>query len=110
VGAAGRLLRAAPAPPAPTLDPGRPDPRSLLWLLSTRLGTLLLGGRHAFVPRWPFLLPFTQLPLANRQRILSSWAASRLGTLRKVGGRGQGGPGQLGAGQPSSLEPSLRRP
>lgn len=50
--------------------------RSMLLLLSTRIGTFIMGGFLSLSPRFPFLHRFSQLPLEKRQRIVRSWATS----------------------------------
>lgn len=57
----------------------------LLWLLTTRLGTLILCGRAA-ITRWPFLQPFAALGVTQRQAAITSWRTSPLAKLRQVCG------------------------
>ena len=57
----------------------------VLWVLSTRVGTLLLGGRHALVS-WlpPFCQSFDRLPVRRREALLLSWKRSPLMPLKQV--------------------------
>ncbi|CAI6008769.1 unnamed protein product [Closterium sp. NIES-65] len=66
---------------------------TVLWLLSTRLGTLLLAGRRAFTRRPPFVQPFAKLSPQAREAVLLQWSVSSnflLRTVFKVGSRGGG--------------------
>ncbi|CAO2820078.1 unnamed protein product [Amaranthus hypochondriacus] len=51
--------------------------RLLLFVLSTRIGTFVLGGKLSLSPSFPFLLKFSELPLHKRQQLAlslySSW-------------------------------------
>ncbi|GJP64518.1 hypothetical protein CLOP_g21494 [Closterium sp. NIES-67] len=51
--------------------------KTILWLLTTRLGTLLLAGRRALTPRPPFLQPFPKLSPQAREAVLLRWSVSR---------------------------------
>ena len=52
---------------------------TVLWLLATRLGTLLLTGKPTLT-----LSAFSDLPFEARQRIVQAWAASPLPVFRKL--------------------------
>jgi len=54
----------------------------LFWLLNTRFGTIILGGRAAFHPVTPAAFP--DLPKANRERILINWSQSSIAKFRKA--------------------------
>ena len=56
----------------------------ILRLLATRLGTLLLAGAGCLTAHWPCVLAFPELPVAQRQAVLLSWAHSRLAVFRMV--------------------------
>jgi long-chain-alcohol oxidase len=55
---------------------------TLFWLLNTRFGTAILGGRAAFNPITPVAFP--DLPRANRERILQNWSQSSTTKFRKA--------------------------
>ncbi|KAH7617681.1 hypothetical protein Ndes2526B_g07546 [Nannochloris sp. 'desiccata'] len=55
---------------------------TLFWLLNTRFGTIILGGRAAFHPITPAAFP--DLPMANRERILLNWSQSSTTKFRKA--------------------------
>ncbi|CAI5472053.1 unnamed protein product [Closterium sp. Yama58-4] len=57
---------------------------TVLWLLSTRLGTLLLAGRRAFTWRPPFVQPFVKLSPQAREAVLLRWSVSSNFLLRTV--------------------------
>ncbi|PHT86337.1 Long-chain-alcohol oxidase FAO1 [Capsicum annuum] len=48
--------------------------RIIVFLLSTRLGTLLLCGRVCLDKRWPFVHNFTELSLKDRETLLQRWS------------------------------------
>ncbi|GAB2222373.1 hypothetical protein Drorol1_Dr00013589 [Drosera rotundifolia] len=50
--------------------------RLALWMLSSSLGTLIMGGRAGFSSQFPYVKKFSRLPLEKRQRILLSWSLS----------------------------------
>ncbi|GMH15900.1 hypothetical protein Nepgr_017741 [Nepenthes gracilis] len=56
--------------------------RLSLWLLSTRIGTLILGGKASLSPHFPYLDKFSRLSLGRRQRILLSLSRSCFFHLR----------------------------
>ncbi|KAJ4955942.1 hypothetical protein NE237_012725 [Protea cynaroides] len=51
--------------------------RLILWLLSTRLGTLLICGFLCFGSRWPFIHKFSEISLQKRELILINWSKER---------------------------------
>lgn len=64
--------------------------RRLLQVMAYRLPMLLLAGRHCLSSRWPFVLTFPQMPIAQRHAMLMSWACSPLPELRQVGSEPEG--------------------
>ncbi|KNA22545.1 hypothetical protein SOVF_032990 [Spinacia oleracea] len=70
-------------------DKGLPEAvmlvRVVLWLISTRLGTLLLCGFICLDKKWPYINNFSNLPTEKRERILQNWSSHRfLSSLRLV--------------------------
>ena len=70
------------------LTSGREDRHLLdhrvLTLLTWRIGTFLLCGFSALVGRFPFVAPFAELPVAQREMVLQSWATSSMAKFRKA--------------------------
>ncbi|KAG0627677.1 hypothetical protein M758_2G219900 [Ceratodon purpureus] len=58
--------------------------RVFLWLLSTRLGTVILGGRASLIWQFPFCQSFSNLPRSNQETILRRWSLSMFASLRAV--------------------------
>ena len=56
----------------------------LFGLLEWRAGTLALGGTAALTWQFPFCAAFADLPHAQREQLLLSWANSRLLVFQKV--------------------------
>lgn len=51
--------------------------RLLLYMLSTRLGTLVLCGTNSIVGEFPYLQAFPHLPFHKREQSMRRWATSR---------------------------------
>nr|PNR46442.1 hypothetical protein PHYPA_013561 [Physcomitrium patens] len=58
--------------------------RVFLWLLSTRIGTLILGGRASLTTQFPFFQSFAYLSTDKQEDILRGWSLSTLGAFRAV--------------------------
>ncbi|GLJ25898.1 hypothetical protein SUGI_0496460 [Cryptomeria japonica] len=58
--------------------------RTILWLLSTSLGTFLLAGRQSFATEFPFVQRFGNLPLEKREKVLLDWSTSSFSLFRTV--------------------------
>lgn len=59
--------------------------RVVLWLLGTRLGTLMLCGSASFSGTFPFINRFADISLGKREQILPTWSKQRsLSLLRLV--------------------------
>ena len=56
----------------------------VLTLLTWRIGCLLLCGASALVGSFPFVAPFAELSLTQREIVLQSWATSSIASFRKV--------------------------
>lgn len=50
--------------------------RLMLFMLSTRLGTFVFGGKHSLSLRFPFFLKFSELSLEKRQQLVLSMSTS----------------------------------
>ncbi|CAI8603133.1 unnamed protein product [Vicia faba] len=51
--------------------------RVILWMLSTRFGTLLLCGSLCHTKKWPFINTFSNISLQNREIVLQKWFKHR---------------------------------
>ncbi|KAI9094775.1 hypothetical protein K1719_026581 [Acacia pycnantha] len=51
--------------------------RVILWMLATRLGTLLLCGSLCFTDAWPFINNFSKISLKKREKIVQKWLKHR---------------------------------
>ncbi|WVY96243.1 hypothetical protein V8G54_028394, partial [Vigna mungo] len=51
--------------------------RLILWMLSTRLGTLLLCGSLCLSKKWPYIYNFSNISLDNREKVLQKWFKHR---------------------------------
>ncbi|KAE8660078.1 Long-chain-alcohol oxidase FAO1 [Hibiscus syriacus] len=47
--------------------------RAVLMILSTRVGTLLLCGRHCLGDKWPFINRFSCITVEKREKIIQMW-------------------------------------
>ncbi|KAL9331323.1 hypothetical protein ACSQ67_000933 [Phaseolus vulgaris] len=54
--------------------------RLILWMLSTRLGTLLLCGTLCLSKKWPCIHNFSNISLDNREKVLQKWFKHRFFT------------------------------
>uniref|UniRef100_A0A7N0UUF2 Long-chain-alcohol oxidase n=2 Tax=Kalanchoe fedtschenkoi TaxID=63787 RepID=A0A7N0UUF2_KALFE len=58
--------------------------RLVLWLLSTRIGTVLLCGTLCLGRKWPFLCRFADMPVVQREKVLQWWTRQRFLTPIRV--------------------------
>ncbi|KAJ7954681.1 Long-chain-alcohol oxidase [Quillaja saponaria] len=58
--------------------------RVVLWMLSTRLGTLLLCGSLCLADKWPFISKFSHVSLEKREKVLQNWLKHRFLTPIRV--------------------------
>ncbi|KAL5225286.1 hypothetical protein ABZP36_011925 [Zizania latifolia] len=49
----------------------------VLWVLSTRVGTLLLCGRQSLTVEFPFVRRFADMPAPRREAALQRWSSAR---------------------------------
>ncbi|KAG6512154.1 long-chain-alcohol oxidase FAO2-like [Zingiber officinale] len=56
----------------------------VLWLLATRLGTLVLCGSLCLCSSFPFIRKFSEMPLENREQVLKSWNKQKYFTLLRI--------------------------
>ncbi|KHN02487.1 Long-chain-alcohol oxidase FAO2 [Glycine soja] len=49
----------------------------VLWILSFRLGTLLLCGRLSLDWKWPFIRKFSEISLEKREQIFRNWTREK---------------------------------
>ncbi|KAK8684648.1 hypothetical protein V6N13_040664 [Hibiscus sabdariffa] len=54
--------------------------RIVLLLLSSRMGTLLLCGRHCLGGKWPYINRFSSMTLSKREQVLQAWFKHRIFT------------------------------
>ncbi|PIN14303.1 Long-chain-alcohol oxidase [Handroanthus impetiginosus] len=47
--------------------------RTVLWILSTRIGTLLICGSACFGKKWPYLNRFCEISLEKREKVVQKW-------------------------------------
>jgi long-chain-alcohol oxidase len=58
--------------------------KTILWMLSTPVGTFLLAGRLALAIKFPFVKRFGDLSLQTREQILLGWSTSSLSVFRAI--------------------------
>ncbi|XP_077227140.1 long-chain-alcohol oxidase FAO2-like isoform X1 [Tasmannia lanceolata] len=59
--------------------------RVILWILATRLGTLILCGSTSLSGKFPFIHTFPEISLEKREQILKKWSRERfIAPLRLV--------------------------
>ncbi|KAE9620721.1 Long-chain-alcohol oxidase FAO1 [Lupinus albus] len=58
--------------------------RVVLWLLATRLGTLLLCGFLCLSDKWPYINNFSSISLDKREKVMQKWLKHRFLTPIRV--------------------------
>ncbi|KNA23611.1 hypothetical protein SOVF_023450 [Spinacia oleracea] len=58
--------------------------RVVMKLLSSRLGTLLLCGRHCLEWKWPFINKVSEMSLDKREKLLQRWSTESYWTSLRV--------------------------
>eukprot|EP00249_Psilotum_nudum_P001857 c14587_g2_i1 orf=2-2455(-) len=57
---------------------------SILWMLSTGIGTFILFGMGALSGSFPYVQKFARVPLSQREQLLVSWSHSRRKIFRTL--------------------------
>ncbi|KAG5086445.1 hypothetical protein JHK82_053842 [Glycine max] len=61
----------------------------VLWILSFRLGTLLLCGRLSLDWKWPFIRKFSEISLEKREQIFRNWTREKSWVALRTDANGQ---------------------